>query len=111
LIGLRLESSPARLDLERLFPHQWAMAATLLSLSNGHYSLEFEPADLPSVASTIRDQYGVPDKRQYLTFAKYRFGGSSFIFQNEWDDPCLISGSAEGDEILQNLHDALASKA
>lgn len=83
------------------------MALTLLPLSNGHYSLEFEPTDLPSVASAIRDHYGVPDKRQYPTSAEYRFGGCSFTFQNEWDDPCLISGSAAGDEILRNLHNAL----
>lgn len=83
------------------------MAVTLLSLSNGHYSLEFEPADLPAVASAIRDHYGVPDKRQYPTSAEYRFGGCSFTFQNEWDDPCLISGSAEGDDILKKLHNAL----
>lgn len=86
------------------------MAATLLSLSNGHYSLEFEPADLPAVASAIRDHYGVPDKRQYPTSAEYRFGGCSFTFQNEWDDPCLISGSAEGDDILKNLHHVLDTR-
>jgi hypothetical protein len=83
------------------------MAVTLLSLSNGHYSLEFEPADLSAVASAIRNHYGVPDKRQYPTSAEYRFGGCSFTFQNEWDDPCLISGSAEGDDILKKLHNAL----
>ncbi|MGK0492166.1 MAG: hypothetical protein ACJASD_002399, partial [Sphingomonas echinoides] len=26
---------------------------------------------------------------------------------SEWDDPCLISGSAEGDNILKSLHDNL----
>lgn len=87
------------------------MAVTLLPLSNGHYSLEFESADLPSVASAIRDRYGVPDKRQYPASAEYRFGGGSFTYQNEWDDPCLISGSAEGDDILKSLHDVLSTEA
>lgn len=87
------------------------MAVTLLPLSNGHYSLEFESADLPSVASAIRDRYGVPDKRQYPASAEYRFGGCSFTYQNEWDDPCLISGSAEGDDILKSLHDVLSTGA
>ncbi|MEP4195120.1 MAG: hypothetical protein ABJL99_05710 [Aliishimia sp.] len=32
------------------------------------------------------------------------FGGSSFTFTNEWDDPCLIAGTDEGDEILKALH-------
>lgn len=85
------------------------MAVTLLPLSNGHYSLEFEPSDLSQVAAAIRDHYGVPDKRQHPTSAEYRFGGCSFTFQNEWDDPCLISGSSEGDSILQTLHDALST--
>jgi hypothetical protein len=83
------------------------MAVTLLPLSNGHYSLEFEPADLPQVGAAIRDRYGVPDKRKHPTSAEYRFAGCSFTFQNEWDDPCLISGSSEGDCILHILHDAL----
>jgi len=85
------------------------MAVTLLPLLNGHYSLEFEPADLPQVAAAIRDRYGVPNKRQHSTSAEYRFGGCSFSFQNEWDDPCLISGSSEGDRMLQSLHDALVA--
>lgn len=85
------------------------MAVTLLSLSNGHYSLEFEPSDLSSVAAAIRDRYGVPDKRQYPTSTEYRFGGCSFTFQNEWDDPCLIAGSIEGDAILKTLHETLTA--
>ena len=86
------------------------MAVTLLPLSDGHYSLEFEPSDLPSVALAIRENYGVPDKRQHPISIAYRFGGCSFTFLNEYDDPCLISGSAEGDKILKNLHDALANQ-
>jgi len=79
------------------------MTVRLLPLSNGHFSLEFDPSDLPSVASAVRDHFGAPDKRQYPTSAVYRFGGCSFTFQNEWDDPCLISGSADGDKILELL--------
>ena len=83
------------------------MAVTLLPLSNGHYSLEFEPSDMPSVAAAIRDRYGEPGKCQYPASADYSFGGCHFTFQNEWDDPCLIAGSVEGDEILKALHEAL----
>lgn len=87
------------------------MAVTLLYLANGHYSLEFRPADLPSVASAIRDRYGAPDKRQYPLSAEYRFGGCRFAFQNEWDDPCLISTSTEGNEILKHLYADLSNIA
>ncbi|MFA6112525.1 MAG: hypothetical protein WC729_00985 [Sphingomonas sp.] len=83
------------------------MAITLLSLANGHSSLEFEPSDLPGVDSAIRDRFGMPEQRHYPASTEYRFGGCSFAFQNEWDDPCLISGSVEGDEILRWLCDSL----
>jgi hypothetical protein len=85
------------------------MAVTLLLLSDGHSSLEFDPSDMPSVASAIRDHYGEVDKRQYPMLVEYRFGGCSFTFQNEWDDPCLISASVEGDQILRILHATLNS--
>jgi hypothetical protein len=87
------------------------MAVTLLPLSDGHYSLEFEPSDLPLVASVIRDRYGVPEKEHHPTCVEYRFGGCSFVFQNEWDDPCLISGSAQGDDILKALYEILSTRA
>jgi hypothetical protein len=83
------------------------MAVTLLPLSDGHSSLEFEPADIPSMASAIRDRYGEIHKRHYAMSTEYRFGGCSFTFQNERDDPCLISASAEGDEILTTLYATL----
>jgi len=85
------------------------MAVTLLPLSNGHSSLEFAPSDLPSVAAAIRDRYGEPDRRLHPACAEYRFGGCSFTFQNDWDEPCLIAGSAEGDAILRALHEALTA--
>lgn len=85
------------------------MAVTLLFLSNGHYSLEFDLADMSSVAAAIRESYGVPDKRQHATCAEYRFGGCSFTFQDEWEEPCLIAASAEGDNILKALYEALKS--
>jgi hypothetical protein len=87
------------------------VTASLLRLSSGHYSLEFETADLPALSSAIEQRYGLPEKQQYATLAVYRFGGCSFTFQNEWDDPCLIASSAEGDAILATLHQALVAEA
>jgi hypothetical protein len=79
------------------------MTVTLLSLSNGRSSLEFATSDLPLVAAAIRDRFGDPEQRPYPTSTHYCIGGCSFVFQNEWDDPCLISGSVAGDQILTEL--------
>jgi hypothetical protein len=92
------------LDRGAALPHLYEMGITLLALSTGHYSLEFEMGDLASVKSAIREIYGRPVSDNNPFLAEIRFGGSSFTFQNEWDDPCLVSGSSEGDEILQTLH-------
>ena len=80
------------------------MAITLLHLPSGHYSLEFDLSDLPSVATAIRKRYGVPEKRLLPTITEYSFGECSFVFQNEWAEPCLIADTTKGDEILQALH-------
>jgi hypothetical protein len=88
--------------------HPPTMAITLLRLPTGHCSLEFASSDLPFVASAIRARYGAPVVRRYPACADHRFGGCSFTFQNEWDDPCLISESDAGDAILRELCDALA---
>lgn len=85
------------------------MAAFLSRLSNGHYSLEFEPADLPRVAEAIRNRYSTLQKRHHLSWAECNFGGCSLLFENDWDDPCLISGSSEGDVILKLLCEDLGS--
>ncbi|MFC0407601.1 hypothetical protein [Roseomonas elaeocarpi] len=82
---------------------------TLLLLSDGLCSLEFDTSDIPLVAAAISERYGVPEQRLFATAAEYRFGGCSFAFQNQWDDPCLIAGSSEGSEILKALHELLAT--
>jgi hypothetical protein len=77
--------------------------AELLKLSAGHYSLEFDPAELPVVASAIKELYGIPDVEDFGMAINYTFGGQSFTFQNDLDDPCLISSSTDGDRILEAL--------
>jgi hypothetical protein len=83
--------------------------AELLRLSGGHCSLELAPAELDALASIIKDMYGIPDVERDIMSSRYTFGGQTFTFQNEWDDPCLISGSAEGDLILEALAERLAT--
>lgn len=86
------------------------MTASLLPLSNGHYSLEFEPSDMPSLKAAILDQFGRPEIRQYGFLAEYRIGGSSFTYQGEWDEPCFISDSDAGDEILSAIYHVLSAE-
>ena len=83
------------------------MAVSLLPLSNKHYSLEFETADIERVNTTIIELYGRPIISRHATCMNYIFGGCDFTFQTEWDDPCLISDSSEGDNILKKLHKRL----
>jgi hypothetical protein len=79
------------------------MAITILTLPDGHLSLEFDVIDMPNVTAAINKRYGVPSVRRYPALAVYAFGRCSFTFQNEWDDPCLIASSSDGDEILKKL--------
>lgn len=79
------------------------MAISLLALSNGHLSLEFEPSDIDRVSVALRDLYGKPSVEKWPTLTNYRFSEASLVFQNEWDDPCLISGCTVGDEMLKRV--------
>ncbi|CAN5225174.1 hypothetical protein BH10PSE14_BH10PSE14_39250 [soil metagenome] len=79
------------------------MAVTLLHLAK-HLSLEFETSDLEAIRDHIRLRHR-DFKAEHAGIATIvRFGGEQFTFQNEWDDPCLISRSAKGDELLQEIH-------
>ncbi len=64
---------------------------------------------MPLVAAAIRDRYGEPGKRQFPASTRYSFGGCHFTFQNEWDDPCLVAGSTDGDVILKALYETLTA--
>jgi hypothetical protein len=87
----------------RSWSYRAGMPVSLLTVGE-HLSLEFEPTDVDAVQSYIREQY--PDVRSkaagIATIVK--FGGEEFTFQNDWDDPCLISHSANGDELLRDIH-------
>jgi hypothetical protein len=80
------------------------MAIELLMLADGHCSLEFAPEDMAAVRKAIITLHGKPTVQWHAVCADIRFGGCNFTFQDEWDDPCLISGSDEGDALLRELH-------
>lgn len=85
------------------------MAFSLLPLPGGGYSLGFEEAELPAVKSLIQERYGAPHVRDYVATLGLDFGGCRFTFQNDWGDPCLISGDPEGGAILQALYAELTA--
>jgi len=66
-------------------------------------SLEYAPQDQDSVKAVIRELFGAPMVAQHVMSATVTIDGEDFTFQNEWDDPCLISRTARGAEILQAI--------
>ncbi|MDO9587979.1 MAG: hypothetical protein Q7J13_08580 [Brevundimonas sp.] len=85
------------------------MAISILNLSGGGVSLEFSSADARAVREAIRQRYGRMRRRWFVLSAEVTFGGERFLFQNEWNDPCLISRSAAGGEMLERLASDLGS--
>jgi hypothetical protein len=77
------------------------MAINRLRLNDGRLSLEFASGHKPIVRMAIAEVYGLPEKKtEYTTFTIYRIGNAELIYRDEWEDPCLISGSDEGDAVL-----------
>jgi hypothetical protein len=79
------------------------MAVSLLRLSDGGCSLEFAPADIDRVRAVLLLKYGTPAVERYPVLTVYKFQKASLIFQNEWDDPCLVASNAQGVEKLEHL--------
>ena len=76
----------------------------LQRLSGGHFSLEYETEDKTIVHSAIHRLYGNPQKiADHVTSVLLRIGGADFIYLDEWDYPCLISISNEGDAVLTRI--------
>lgn len=67
--------------------------------------LEFSPEDQDAVKSAIRELFNVPQVAQHVMSATVTIDGEDFIVQNEWDDPCLITRTARGAEMLQAIAD------
>jgi hypothetical protein len=80
------------------------VTVTLISLPLGNCSLEFEPSDIERVIDCIKDLYPEAEAISYGMASSVRFAGCGFTFQNEWDDPCLISHSLIGAKHLRKIH-------
>ena len=63
-------------------------------------SLEMDPEGLDAVRAFIGRTY--PDVRVNIAGSHDRvgFGGCEFLHENEFDEPYLLSQSAEGDNVL-----------
>lgn len=83
------------------------MPFRLLICDNGVLSLEFEPGDMHIVRAAIVRQFGALTVERRVVSSEVHFGGESFTFQNEWDDPCLITSTESGRTILRRLYDDL----
>jgi hypothetical protein len=82
------------------------MTVTLLAVGE-HLSREFETDDIDAVRALIRASYADWKTAPAGIATAVRSGSEDFTFQNEWDDPCLISSSTRGDELLRTLHSKL----
>ena len=66
-------------------------------------SLEMDAAGLQAVRSYVKRTYPTVTTETAATYSRISFGGSEFLHENEWNDPCLISQTAEGDALLRSV--------
>lgn len=85
------------------------MSISIQQLSGGAASLEFSPADAATVWAAIAARYGKMRRRWFVLASEVAFGGERFAFQNQWNDPCLISRSERGAEMLERIADDLGA--
>jgi hypothetical protein len=66
-------------------------------------SLEMDPEGFEAVRSFIKRTY--PDLKVKIagSYDRVRFAGSEFLHEKEWDDPYLLSQTAEGDDLLKDI--------
>ena len=79
------------------------MVVSLIHLSNGHVSLEYESADVSAVRKAINARYGRMRRRWFVAAGEITFGGERFATQGEWGHPCLVSTSEIGSDMLSKI--------
>lgn len=85
------------------------MAVTLLSHSDGNSSsLEFASEDIEIVRQAILDLFGEATSERHITYSTIVFGGERFLFQDEWDAPCLIASTEAGSNLLFQIERRLS---
>jgi len=84
------------------------MAVALLSLPEGTSSLEFAPDDLESVQQAISHLFGKVSSELRGSYSRIAFGGENFLFEQEWDAPCLIASTEGGSLLLAQIERRLS---
>jgi hypothetical protein len=79
------------------------MVVQILYLDNGAVSLEFKAQDSEGLKAEVMRLWGSTITVDELGYASVTFGGETFLHTNDWDDPCLISQTAKGTEMLALL--------
>jgi hypothetical protein len=107
---VKLANEKARPDPPGLFDSMNMLSCGMaVSLLRGPsiVSLEFDPEDQAAVKHAIREIFGEPRVTPGVIASNVRIDGEDFTYQNEWDDPCLITRTDRGAEILQAVADKL----
>lgn len=84
------------------------MPVTLLLLSDGTSSLEFTPDDLEAVRQAIYCLFGKATSELRGSYSRIVFGGETFLFEQEWDAPCLIASTEAGSLLLAQIERRLS---
>ena len=79
------------------------MKPYLMRLSSGRLSLEFQDEDRRALTTAIRKRFSRLEIEASPFGSPCQFGGASFTFYDQWDEPCLIAESDIGDQILEVL--------
>ena len=72
---------------------------TLLELDGGKASLELARGEIAEVLRSL-ERVGRVEIERRATHELIRVAGHDFVYVDEWDEPCLISGDAAGTTIL-----------
>jgi hypothetical protein len=81
------------------------MVFRLHDLPDGLVSLAFEEGDHDTLRAAIGALYGTSDQKWVSGhIAQLTFGGESFAYQAEWDEPCLVAKNPDGADLLRDLH-------
>jgi hypothetical protein len=89
---------------EKTWDFEGVMKIQLVPLPDGQVSLEMTESDIPFVSSTILKNY--PEAISFSDIAEdkiIRFGGCEFVYDNSWDDICIVSTDDRGTRILKQL--------
>lgn len=89
-------------SIERTVGARYMADMTLLELDGGKASLELACGEIAGVLRSLERVGDVVIERR-ATHEVIRVAGHDFVYVDEWDAPCLISGDAAGTTILASI--------